>query len=72
MNNLGTNLTTRQLITYRRDDGEPIAGEYDFVTQLEWFEGDTEETRLVKETWIRIDADLVTVNHIDPDDDDED
>ena len=51
------------LTTYRRDDGEPICGEYDFVTGLEWFEGDTESTRLVKETWIRIETDLITVNH---------
>jgi hypothetical protein len=49
---VGVPFTTKKLDTYRRDDGEDIAGEYSFVTGLEWFETDGEPTLLVHETWV--------------------
>ncbi len=50
------------LTTYERADGEPIAGEFDFVTQLEWFEDDDEPTELIKRTWHLVEVVTMTVN----------
>lgn len=60
-------------VTYRRSDGEPIGGEYAFVTELEWFDMDTEPTELIKETWTLISSETITVGPtwLDEEDDDE-
>lgn len=50
-----------EMVTYRRVDGEAIAGEYDFVTQLEWFETDYEPTDLLKQTWRLVSEEEITV-----------
>jgi hypothetical protein len=38
--------------TYRRADGELIAGEYGYTSELEWFENDDEPTDLIEEVWV--------------------
>jgi hypothetical protein len=40
------------MTTYRRADGELIAGEYGWVGELEWFEMDDEPTEYIEEVWI--------------------
>lgn len=42
-----------RMITYRRADGELIAGEYAFVTTLDWFQDHDVHDRLelIEETW---------------------
>ena len=50
------------MVTYRRADGEPVCGEYDFVTGLEWFEDDWEPTQLIEERWRRVTMHYFTVN----------
>lgn len=47
-------------VTYRRKDGELIAGEYGWVDGPEWFEDD-DSTEYVKETWRLISWDVVTL-----------
>ena len=39
------------MTTYRRADGELIAGEYGWVAELDWFEMDDEPTEYVEEVW---------------------
>ena len=46
---------------YRRADGEPIYGEYDFVTQTEWFEDIDEPVELIMEDWSLTGSKLVTL-----------
>lgn len=50
------------MITFRRADGELVAGEFMFVTGLEWFETDDEPTELVKQTWRLVESETITVN----------
>ena len=50
----------KTMTTYKREDGEPICGEYSFVTELEWFESDDEPTDLVKETWVLVSSEVLT------------
>ena len=57
---------TVTMTTYRRADGEFIAGDFEFVMQLEWFETDYEPTDLIKETWVRVAAEPITVNASEP------
>lgn len=44
-------LADNDLVTYRRADGELIAGEFSFVTTLEYFDSDGEATELIEERW---------------------
>jgi hypothetical protein len=45
--------------TYKMEDGSLVWGEYSFVTEVEFFEGVTEPTRVIKETWILQDTEVV-------------
>lgn len=42
------------MVTYKRADGQPICGEYAFVTELDWFDSDDEQTVLIEEGWLRV------------------
>ena len=64
---LFTEDSTVTMTTYRRADGELIAGDFEFVMQLDWFEDDYEPTDLIKETWVRTAAEPITVNASEPD-----
>lgn len=48
------------LTTYSDPDGEPIAGEFTFVTGTEWFEGCDEPVRLVRRTFVRFEEEVGT------------
>ena len=63
---------TVTMTTYRRADGESTAGEFDWVTQLEWFEDDDEPTDLIKETWVRVASEPITVNPREPEEEEPD
>lgn len=41
----------RTMTTYKRYDGEMVAGEYGWVADIEFFEDDDEPTKVVKEVW---------------------
>jgi hypothetical protein len=56
----GEDEVPKTMTTYKREDGEPICGEYSFVTELEWFESDDEPTELVKETWVLVSSENIT------------
>lgn len=51
---------TRELVTYEPPEGEPWGMEYAFVTDLEWFEGDAEPTRLRRCRWVLVDDETGT------------
>jgi len=42
------------------EDGSDVWGEYAFVVHEEFFDGVTEPTRVIKETWILQDTEVVT------------
>ena len=42
--------------TYRMEDGSLIWGDYAWVENPEYFEGVTEPTKVIKETWILKDS----------------
>lgn len=45
--------------TYRMEDDSLIWGDYAFVENSEFFEGVTEPTKVVKETWILQSSEVV-------------
>lgn len=59
------------MTTYRCADGELVAGEFMFVTGLEWFETDDEPTELIKQTWRLVESETITVNATDREGDNE-
>jgi len=59
-------------ITYRLEDGMPVAGEYAWVTEIDWFENDTDVCHVVKETWRLIATEKMVFNEYVDDENDED
>ena len=59
-------------VTYRMEDGSQIFGEYAWVENPEFFEEVSEPTRVIKETWILKESEIVTFNPIYWQDDDYD
>lgn len=53
--------STRTMTTYKRYDGELIAGEYGWVADVEFFEDDDEPTKVVKEVWKLQSTEVVVV-----------
>ena len=56
--------SVEDLTTYRRSDGEPIAGDFKFVTDPEWLDdevGNWESVAFVKERWVLADRHILTV-----------
>lgn len=50
-----------ELVTYRNADGKPIAGEFDFVMGLEWFDDLDEPIELVRERWVLGERETIVV-----------
>lgn len=48
------------LTTYRRADGEPIWGEYDFVVNEEFLEEVDEPLDVIKEVWQLSSSEVIT------------
>lgn len=48
-------------VTYRLANGDPIWGEYAFVTGTEFFEDVADETEVIKETWLLKETETITV-----------
>lgn len=46
--------------TFRMLDGSPVMGEYSWVDSAETFDGVVETTKVVKETWVLMDTEVVT------------
>jgi hypothetical protein len=46
--------------TYRLEDGSPIFGDYSWVDGTEFFEDVTETTKVIKETWVLQDSEVIT------------
>jgi hypothetical protein len=60
----------KQWVTYRMEDGSDIYGEYAWVTDTEFFE-ESDECRVIKETWRLVDSEVVVFNEwVDDEDDD--
>lgn len=57
--------------TYKRVDGEEICGEFGWVADLEYFDGDDEPTELIKEEWRLVSRSTIIVNEREPDEDDD-
>lgn len=59
-------------VTYRMEDGTDIFGEYAWVTDTEFFEESDDECRVIKETWRRVESEVVVFNEwVDEDEEDE-
>jgi hypothetical protein len=58
-------------VTYRMEDGSDIYGEYAWVTDTEFFE-ESDECRVIKETWRLVDSEVVVFNEWIDDEDDDD
>lgn len=61
------------MTTWRREDGEPIWGEFGWVTDEEFFTEDVsgEHVVAIKETWQKVASEMVVYNAPEPDEDDE-
>jgi hypothetical protein len=55
--------------TYRMANGDLIYGEYSYVGDLEFFEDSDEPTELVKETWVLVSSEQLTIPGLDSEDD---
>ena len=51
----------RSMTTYKRADGEPIAREYGWVTDLEYFEEDYEPTKYICEDWLLVNRTVIWI-----------
>jgi hypothetical protein len=58
--------------TYRIANGALIYGEYDYVEDLEYFDGADESCELVKETWVLVSSEIIFYPEADIGDDEED
>jgi len=63
-----------EMTTWRRADGEPIWGEFDFVTDDVWLEeGEFDEpTEILKEVWTRVSSETTVYGQPEPDEDEDD
>ena len=66
------------MTTYKRADGELIAGEFGWVGQIDYFDHDDDATELVREVWVRESVKTIVLHPIpcfcsmcSPDDDDD-
>jgi hypothetical protein len=57
-------------VTYKQADGQPVDGEYAWVTDLEYFADVDQPTDVVKETWTLVSRETLTVKPPFWDDDD--
>lgn len=46
---------------YRMADGDLIYGEFSFVTDLEWWDERDREVKLVRQRWMLVDAEEITL-----------
>jgi hypothetical protein len=53
------------MVTFRRADGELVAGEYRWVTDIDGYFHDDDYVELVKETWLLVSAETVKVGVVD-------
>jgi hypothetical protein len=71
LNDLFPESEFKEKITYRLASGEAIYGEYDYVEQLEYFEG-MESVEVIKDTWVLKASESVILNPREDNDEEDD